>query len=111
MSHRPLPLLVVALTAVGLVGVACTLNPQPLPPGDEGDNTSATPTPTEDPSGGTSFADAGTEPYPKDSGAPRVDASPPPADASADASRDGSTDGSTDAADGSADSSTDATSD
>lgn len=109
MSHRPLPLLVVALTAVGLVGVACTLNPQPLPPGDEGDTTSATPTPTEDPSGGTSFNDGGSPPA-KDAGAPRLDGGAPP-DASADASRDGSTDGSTDASDASVDSSTDATRD
>ncbi len=103
MSHRPLPLLVVALTAVGLVGVACTLNPQPLPPGDDRDN-SATPTPTEDPSGGTSFKDGGSP--------PAKDAGSAPPDASADASRDGSTtDGSTDASDASVDSSTDATGD
>lgn len=104
MSHRPLPLLVVALTAFGLVGVACTLNPQPLPPGDERDNTSATPTPTEDPSGGTSFGDAGSPPAPKDAGTAPADAG----------TRDGSigdasSDSSTDASDASVDASTDAT--
>jgi hypothetical protein len=100
MSLRPLPLLVVALTALGLVGVACTLNPQPLPPGDDRETTSATPTPTEDPSGGTSFGNDGGSPAPKDAGSvpdagPIRDAAPPPTDGATDAS-DASTDATVD---------------
>lgn len=105
MSLRPLPLLVVALTALGLVGVACTLNPQPLPPGDEREGTSATPTPTEDPGGGNTFGDGGSSF--KDAGsaqdaAPFRDASPTPTDSGTDAS-----DASTDASDASTDATVD----
>lgn len=84
-----------ALTLVGaLVGatVACSLNPQPLPPEDD-DRIAANP--TGEPSAGGTFGDA-SESSPRDAaappapldGSPRLDAGAdaPPADAATDAS-------------------------
>lgn len=56
--------LVAAVGLVGLVGVACSLNPQPLPPSDD-DRVSAEPT---TPNAGGAPADSGS--FTKDAGPP-----------------------------------------
>jgi len=92
-SDSPFRLALLAALGIGALAIACSLNPQPLPPYTETD-ASPTMNPGGDDAGAGNAPDSGN--LAADSGA--SDASPPQTDAAADAPSDAPEDGDADAA-------------